>query len=161
MVTESESSSDVICDLVLPWKKKSFLKKWLNESTFKRSLEGPQWSGLAGGRVQGPHLAQTLDGGKWVWERGGSKLQPNNHLLELREREEKEHERDTHTEWMIQWQKGLLAGSPQQDGRPERDRGGQHLKHFRFLTHFSPPPLKTFWGGSEGFSGEGTHLKLN
>lgn len=66
MVTESESSTDVICDLVLPWKK-TFLKKWLNESTFKRSLEGPEGSGWTGGRVQGPHLAGTLKEGKWVW----------------------------------------------------------------------------------------------
>lgn len=66
MVTESESSTDVICDLVLPWKK-TFLKKWLNESTFKRSLEGPERSGWTGGRVQGPHLAGTLKEGKWVW----------------------------------------------------------------------------------------------
>lgn len=66
MVTESESSTDVICDLVLPWKK-TFLKKWLNESTFKSSLEGPERSGWTGGRVQGPHLAGTLKEGKWVW----------------------------------------------------------------------------------------------
>lgn len=66
MVTESESSTDVICDLVLPWKK-TFLKKWLNESTFKRSLEGLERSGWTGGRVQGPHLAGTLKEGKWVW----------------------------------------------------------------------------------------------
>lgn len=66
MVTESESSTDVICDLVLPWKK-TFLKKWLNESTFKRSLKGPERSGWTGGRVQGPHLAGTLKEGKWVW----------------------------------------------------------------------------------------------
>lgn len=62
-----------------------FLKKWLNESTYRKSLEGREWSGWTGGRVQGPHLAQTLKEGTMGWREGrGGRLRPNNHLQTLR-----------------------------------------------------------------------------
>lgn len=123
-------------------KKNTFLKKWLNENTFKRSLEGPEQSGRTGGRVQGPHLAGTLKEGKWVWVevKVGSDPITTSRKVELRE------------EKRSVWDRG---GSP----------GKQDVQRNNPKTISLHPSLsilaKHFQGCDGGLSWEQTYLRFH
>lgn len=78
MVTESESSTDVICDLALPWKK-NFLKEMIKWKHLQKEPggAGAKWMDWWEG-TRSP-LSRNTEGGEMGLSGGESRLRPNNH----------------------------------------------------------------------------------